>query len=203
MTIPVLGLSTFLKLTVLSPADQLRDVQAYADPGGYDRYWSFKDSAKELVQHHKSIDQAVAKILSLSNESERKDNHDLLMRLVEWRKKNPLPGFLAPEGLWTSPNQIFAVRVSPEIAMFSNKERYILSAYCHKSIRISPTAAGMGVIIMRKALAGKHLVGDKIGILDLISGRRMMSIPKFANTAFPSQVSYLEHAIQQVRPKAA
>jgi hypothetical protein len=102
-----------------------------------------------------------------------------------------------------SPNSVFGVRVEPEIAAATNKDRYILAVYCHKTVRPSATQAGIGIILMRSALAGKYQPTDRLGILDVIASKQFVAVPDFSEKVFASQVSFLEREIAEVRLTAA
>ena len=65
MSIPILAFSTFLKLATQPTSQQLRDIQMYGKPGGYDRYRSLKEGVTDFIQHKKPADQIRQRNLKL------------------------------------------------------------------------------------------------------------------------------------------
>ena len=143
-----LALSTFLKLATIPLDQQIGQLSAYDEPGGYDYYRATKRAIRGNA--HSDFAKASATIARIERDGEREDGAVVAEAVRKRFGRGPLVA--PPRALWTSPKKVFSVRVEPEIAIPSATGLQTVAIYPTKSVPIRRASAGAAIRLMDDAL---------------------------------------------------
>jgi len=195
---PAILLPTFLKFLLQSTPDKARDFRRYGRPGGYDFYHSLKKAAHSMTVRGKGLDRASQEVLARSNDSERAHNIEALQRLAEWLKKRKGEFFEPPQGLYRSPNNVLSIKLHPEFGLAHKDKRMVIALWNTKEPKLTPTAAGIGVYMMRTQMKAGPFTDCTFHVLDLRETRLYgpASIPNQAHSLLAAELMLAEKLLE-------
>lgn len=153
MAMPKMGMMTFLKgLLGKSTMEKVRDYGRYLEPGGYDFYRGLKEAIKDYVYQNKKLSAVEESINKAKNPVERKHNLEAFRSFVVWVEKNGGEFIAPPKGIYKSPNEIFSIKIEPELAVKNDGIISVFTFWTIKKPLLTKIVAGVGIYLMESAL---------------------------------------------------
>lgn len=176
-------LTTFLKLLAQSTQEKSKSYRKYDDGGGHDFYHSFKSAARDLTVRGREFDEASKRMDALSPGPERERNLEALQNFKCWLEKRNGSFFHPPEGLFESPSGNLGVILKPEFGQVYKKKRQVIALWCTRGVKLTPTAAGVGIYMMQSKLKVGEYADCEFCILDLVEMRLLgpANIPNYVH----------------------
>ncbi len=165
--------NTFLKLLSQPTHEKTRSYRRYEEPGGHDYYHPFKRAARKMTSGGKALEDVLRIADRVGPPWQREDNAAMTQELDLWLKKEKSNGFFTPpEGHFKSPNGVLSVILNPEVGRILKGRRQLIAVWTTKGVKLSQTAAGVGVHMMETKLKSRRDFKDcDCYVLDLLAPR--------------------------------
>jgi hypothetical protein len=199
---PQIGLTTFLKLFSKTTPQKMKEYGKYLTPGGYDFYWTLKDSATALTVGGKQFSECEKLILSMKRQSERDNNIAGLKSLSKWLDKQQNATFFeAPKAVCKSPKGHLLIKIEPEFGIKNVSERRLVTVWNAKSPDMSQTISGVGIYLMQQFLHEGEFADCKSAILDLRKNSLFVADVVPANVAMmvASEFAWVDEFFEQAK----
>lgn len=166
-----LSFTTFLKLALMpstqSKLGTLHRMMSSSD--GYDFYKQLKLAGREVALDPSKAEEVFARLATIKKDAERSHNTLMAKRFLNWW--SALEGATAlgerPKGSFKTAEMAFHVRLRPELMYEQGGDRFVTYLWATKFPALSRQAAGAGLLMLRKALAGGAFADVRFQILDL------------------------------------
>lgn len=117
---PTFGFSAFLKMLSLNPRPQRREMRNRLLPSsgsGYDFHRQFRALAHRYLSDGEDLEDLLAETEGYGNAAEGRQAREALEFLEEWRAGMPGRLHAFEPRTWTSPNEVFKVKYTPDFGI--------------------------------------------------------------------------------------
>lgn len=192
----VMHFATFLKFLTLNTGDKIRDLEKYAEPGGFDFYRSSRDGTMQHCAHGRSRERVLTDIRASPAANTIERNCEIFEATASWLKKQTGHRFAASRGVWASPDRIFSVHIEPEIAFGGKARQNIVAVYPRKASRINRDQAGAGIILLQRAYRGSG--EERFGVLDAYAQKAYWSPTNVSEALLDSEIATMENELKRI-----
>lgn len=192
----VMHFSTFLKFLTLNTGDKIRDLEKYAEPGGFDFYRSSRDGTMQHCAHGRSKERVISDIKASAAANTIERNCEIFEATASWLAKQAGQKLAASRGVWASPDRIFSVHIEPEIAFGNKNKPNIVAVYPRKEFRINRDQAGAGVILLKRAYSGTG--EERFGVLDAFAEKAFWSPTNVSEALLDSEIATMENELKRI-----
>lgn len=188
--------STFLKFLTLDTGDKIRDLEAYAKPGGFDYYRSSRDAVMQHSAHGRSREQVIKDIAAAAPHNAVAHNVEIFEHTADWLEKQKGKRVVPSRGVWPSPNKVFSVHIEPEIALDVGDKTKVVAVYPRKDPRLSRDTAGAGIVLLRRSYRGTGR--EEFAILDAYGQRAYKSPTNISEALLDREIQTIEGELQRI-----
>lgn len=198
MLVPVImHFSTFLKFLTLDTGDKIRQLEAYATPGGFDFYRPSRDGVLQFAAHGRSKENVIRDIQTNAPSNTVAHNVEIFVHTANWLDKQKNGQRIAPaRGVWPSPRKHFSVHIEPEIGFEKAGKRKILAVYPRRAPRLNRDQAGAGIILLSRAYRGAE--SEEFGILDAHGSRAFWTGTNVSSAILDREIATIDSELERI-----
>lgn len=171
---PDIHIRTFLRNLCSDSAEVVHKLSKPSKNGGGDYYQASRLAIAEVAFEGAVYDQAYGRIARIKNDAEREHNAAIFKAFYSWWVEHKGEASKPPHGYLFGPKSKLRVRVLPDLLIKRGKKREIVLLWNY-SIAAPKWVAGLGVFMMRKALAPLGYADCEFIVHDLREARRYLS----------------------------
>ncbi len=177
LVMPVIGLTTFLKLCAATPTAKATAYGKYFEPGGYDFYWRLKAMARAMTVDGIPYSECETVMLGIKNAPEREHNLSGLKSLARWmdQEKKRVRFFAPPSAVCNSPKAYLAIRLAPEFGVETAAGRRLVTLWNSKTPAMTPKIAAPGIYLKHQYLRMGEFSDCSCAIFDLRTSSMLLA----------------------------
>lgn len=189
--------ATFLKLLTQDRGDQIRDLEKYGTPGGWDFWRPLRDGMSAFVGHGRSFEAVREDIEVNAAGNSRARNIEVFEQAAEWVSKQSGTGFIPNRGVWKSPGGMFSVQIEPEIGLERrNGRQLIVALYGRAEPRIRRDQAGAATILLESSYRSNADI--EFGILDAAAGTLHKARTNVSQSLLEAETHFIDEQLARI-----
>lgn len=192
----IMHFSTFLKFLTLDTGDKIRQLEAYAKPGGFDFYRTSRDGVLQHCAHGRERVRVIKDIRATAPPNAIDHNVEIFEHSSDWLQKQKGQRVAPSRGVWPSPNKVFSVHIEPEIGLETKAHKRIIAVYPRREPRLNRDIAGAGVLLLQRGYRGGG--DEEFAILDAYGGKAFKAPTNISNQLLEREIETIEGELRRV-----
>ena len=191
----VMHFATFLKFLTQNTGEKIRDLEKYAEPGGFDFYRGSRNGVFEYCAHGRSRDNVMGDI-NAGPQNTVGRNQEIFLAAANWLDRQRGERLAPSRGVWASPGRVFSVHIEPEISLRIGQNTDVVAVYPRREPRINRDQAGAGLLLLRQAYNGTGV--ERFGVLDAVPGRVYRTPTNFSAAILEREIETIESELSRI-----
>lgn len=199
---PTFGFSAFLKMLSLNPRPQRTEMRNRLLPNsgsGYDFHRQFRALAHRYLSDSEDLADLLAETESYGNAAEGRQAREALEFLEEWRAGMPGRLHSFEPRTWTSPNEVFKVKYTPDFGIEIDGVRVAVHIWKTQRPPLDARMTYAALALFPEMYAGEPNGPQDFAVLSVLDGRlyRLSDVPDQSVLA-GRVITFLEGLISEI-----
>ena len=179
---PTFGFSAFLKMLSLNPRPQRTEMRNRLLPSsgaGYDFHRQFRALAHRYLSGGEELEGLLAETESYGNAAEGRQAREALEFLEEWRRGMPGQLYAFDARTWTSPDEVFKVKYTPDFGIEIDGVRVAVHIWKTQRPPLDPRMTYAALSLFPELYVEDPNGPEDFAVLSVLDGRlyRLSDVP--------------------------